>query len=458
MTKFPGKPMGFSKALLASAIGLSIAMGAQAQSISEGDRAMLREMESDANLEAIIEEMELEALRDSSQQNFERQGRAEMTLPGDMESRGTLEEQRQQAQEASKNFYREHEIIIFASQSLEREGLEDILEAASANPRIAVVFRGVPEGMKIDDGMRAIQELAVTFDPMPTIAIDPTMFDEHGVDAVPAIVVMEPSTQTPDATLPDLTTLLDENADLDAVLDDLNAITAGALEEERKVLARVEGLTEPMWIQRQLEDGKRGDFGNQGPVREIAEPHLIEVMQQKAQGIDWEAEQQGAVDRFWTQQSDTMFWKPAVTQAQTRRIDPTVTVVEAIRDAEGQVIVPEGAEFNPLDQMPFDIALVIFDGGDPGQVQVARDRGRELEAQKGVRQVMYLMTRFDTLQGWDGYTEITDALDRHVYLLTGDVEERFEIERVPSLVTADDTHFIVEEVVAPRISEPLSSQ
>ena len=446
--------MAFSKSLIACAIAVICGShaAAHAQSISDADRALVERTE--ASIDEIIDEMELEALEQRGMDNMAAyDGIAPAATPS--LEQGSLDEQRAQAQEKSDNFYREHEIVIFASLSLEGEGLDDILEAASANPRIAVVFRGVPEGMKIDEGMQIIQQLAYTYDPMPTIAIDPTMFDEHGIDAVPAMIVMEPApaTNTSLDDFPSIQEVLDNAHDMSDLLADIDGLTAAV--EQRQVLAKVMGLTDTAWVQRKLSDGERGDFGIEGPLTAIDEPHLIEAMKEKALALDWEAHKQGAIDRFWTRQSDNMHWKPAATTERTRRIDPSVTVIQDILDGNGEMLTPAGTVINPLDHMPFDIALVIFDGGDNGQIAVAKERGRELEAQEGVRQVMYLMTQFDTLDGWDGYEAISDALDRHVYLLTSDVEKRFEIERVPSIVTADSTHFIVEEVVAPSATHEL---
>ncbi|WP_075881775.1 TrbC family F-type conjugative pilus assembly protein [Vreelandella massiliensis] len=450
MSKSAAKPTAFSKTLLAGAVAMSVALMAQGQSISEDDRALLEQ--TDERIEKVIDDMELEALEQQAQANVNRH--QESTRVPELEDRGTVENQRQKAQEASEKFYREHEIIIFASLSLEGQGLDDILQAAAANPRIAVVFRGVPEGMKIDEGMEIIQKLAYEYDPMPTVALDPTMFDEHGIEAVPAIVVMESSSQkAPANDIPSLDTLLDEGEAVPDVLSQMGADALGS-SETRDVLAKVQGLTEPMWIKRQLEAGERGDMGVQGPLEDIEEPHLIKVMKQKALAIDWDAEKQGAIDRFWPRQNEQLIWKPTVKEAETRRIDPSVTVVQDIVDGRGNVLTPAGTKINPLDQMPFDIALVVFDGDDEGQLEIAYERGRELERQEGIHQVMYLMTHFDTLKGWDGYEAISDTLDRHVYLLTPDVEKRFEIERVPSIVTADDTHFIVEEVVPPTQASP----
>lgn len=445
MTRLVVTPRGFFKSLLAAAVVISVAAEAQMQSISDDDRDLLRQ--TDDSIASVIDDMELESLEQSAKDNLERH-QADTRVP-ELEDRGSVEKQRQQAEEASKLFYQEHEIMIFASLSLVGQGLEDILAIAAANPRIAVVFRGVPEGMKIDEGMKIIQQLAYEYDPMPTVAIDPTMFVEHNVEAVPTMIVMEPSEQRADApTIPSLEHLLDEGQDVPDVLSQLGS-EALQQTESRRVLAKVQGLTEPMWVQRQLEAGERGNMGIQGPLEAIEEPNLIEVMKQKALGIDWDAEKQGAVDRFWARQDDKLIWKPVTRVPKTRRIDPSVTVVQDIKDAEGNILTPAGTEINPLDQMPFDIALVIFDGDDLGQLEVARERGRELEGTTGIREVMYLMTHFDTLDGWDGYEAISDTLDRHVYLLPPDVETRFEIERVPSVVTADDTHFIVEEIVPP---------
>ena len=59
-----------------------------------------------------------------------------------------------------------------------------------------------------------------------------------------------------------------------------------------------------------------------------------------------------------------------------------------------------------------------------------------------------IATRIDKEKGWDSYKALTDRMQEHVYVLNTDVQERFEIEATPSVVTADNTKhvFVVQEL------------
>lgn len=347
--------------------------------------------------------------------------------------------QRLAAQQEAGEVYRSHDTFIFASQSLEFTGLDDMLALASEDPRVVIVFRGVPEGMKIDEGMRELQRMAAEYDPVPSITLDPTLFDKYRVEVVPTVVSLSREAPEP-AAIPTVSELLE--SDDGARLNE----RPPSASPERSVLGRVEGLTDPAWMERKFRLGEFGDFGRQGPVDEITEPDLIEVMQQRTLAIDWETQKENALDNFWRNQRNNFLFMPPAYRNDTRRIDARVTVTRDLTDDDGNVIVPEGSSYNPMDTIPFTLGLVIIDPLDPKQVAIAEAQLNELEARDDVQTTMLLVTQFDVDLGWDGYTELTDHFDRPAFLLTPDVVERFEIRRVPSVVTGDQTHFIVSEL------------
>ena len=352
--------------------------------------------------------------------------------------------QRLASQAESQKLYSSHDIFLFASQSLEMTGLSDMLALASEDPRVVIVFRGVPEGMKIDEGMRELQRLAAEFDPVPSITLDPTLFDKYNVDVVPTIVSLSPDLPSTPA-LPTVSELLE--GDDGARLNE----SAPASNQEREIYGRVEGLTDPAWMERKFHLGEYGDFGRQGPIEEIQEPNLIEVMQQRTLAIDWESQKDNALDNFWRNQRDNFLFLPPANADDTRRIDARVTVTRDLTDDDGNVIVAEGTTYNPMDIMPFTMGIVIIDPLDQKQIAIAESQLEALEARDDVMTTMLLVTRFDVDEGWDGYTELTDHFDKPAFLLTPDIVERFEINRVPSVVTGDETHFIVSEFASPPI-------
>ena len=65
---------------------------------------------------------------------------------------------------------------------------------------------------------------------------------------------------------------------------------------------------------------------------------------------------------------------------------------------------------------------------------------------EGVQSTTLIATQFDSLDGWDSYRSVTDHFEAPVYLLTPDIVQRFEIERLPSVITSDGKAFVVEEL------------
>ena len=104
-------------------------------------------------------------------------------------------------------------------------------------------MRGVPEGMKLHEGMRQMQRLASSVTPAASVVLDPTLFRQYGVKHVPAVVRVK----TPTADL---------------------ACHGRCL---APLIAKVEGLHNDDWLRQQIQAGQTGDLGIQGEVVAIAE-------------------------------------------------------------------------------------------------------------------------------------------------------------------------------------------
>lgn len=306
--------------------------------------------------------------------------------------------------------YAGHHTLLFASFSLERQGLEDMFELASEDPGVAIIFRGIPDDMEVAEGVLFLQTLAAEYTPIPSVVIDPTLFRDHVVNEVPTLIRIGDSPHPDD------------------------------------VIARVAGISEPQWLDRQLEHGERGDFGIRGPVVEIEERDMIEVMQERVAQINWEQKREDAAERFWSRQ--TFQWMPPATRPRTRKLDPRVRVYDDIVGAEGQVIAAAGSVINPLDSVPFDQAIIVFNATDKREMELVAERLPALTA--NVSRVMLIATELDADEGWDAYKEVTDFFDAPLYLLTPDVKSRFELEFTPSVITSDGENFVIQELVRGR--------
>ena len=297
-----------------------------------------------------------------------------------------------------------YKYLVFVSYSLNESALNEILTTVSGRSDTAVVFRGVPDGMKIDEGMLKIQRLAMKVNPVPNIILNPELFTQHNISVVPSMVMR-----------------------------------SGVNLNESHV--SVKGLFDPLWLEKRFAAGDSGDLGVKGPVEAIAERDLIEVMKERVAQVDWNAKKEGALKRYWNHQ--TFSELPVATTDRVRRIDPTVVVTSDIRTSTGEFVARAGDRVNPLNTRPFTQGYIVFDPLDKAQVAKVKELHKTLKPT--VAKVNFLVTQFDRDLGWDSYTAISDELDAPVYLLTSDIRERFQIEKVPSVITGDKTHFIVKE-------------
>ena len=316
----------------------------------------------------------------------------------------------------AKKRFSSQKVVVFASRSLGPQSLKDILGIASNNQDVVVVFRGIPQEANLGEAMLEIQQVAAEYSPMPNIVINPVLFTEYNVTSVPTIIVREEQ-----------------------------SVIAGKLPE---VIARVSGLSNPNWILEKIESGEKGNLGIRGPVESISEPDLIELMKERYAKIDWEEKKQNAVNNFWNKQ--TFRELPKAHKDRIRELDPTVYISQDIATPDGTLIAKKGDMINPLDLTPFTQAIVVLDPLDKDQVKRVKEALPRINKTPGVKRITYIVTRLDRETGWDSYTKTTDTFDAPVFLLTPDVAKRFELEYVPSIITAEGKHFKIEELADKR--------
>jgi len=391
-------------------IGWCSASYGQAVNLSPEDRAIVEQTkELKKNARTIIDSDWLNQAKANMQtENAQR-------FVDEINKSNPLHAQLEQSKEKKNILDGDYSNIIFISYSLGEQTLKEILKQASEDPTTLLVMRGIPDGTKLWEGMRTLQMMATSFNPVPNIILNPTLFKKFNIEHVPTIVKVEQNKQP-------------------SMPGDDNLIE----------IARVKGMTDPIWMNKQIEAGQTGDLGVRGPQVSIAEPDLIEVLKARVAAIDWEEKKQGALSRVWKNQQ--FYPLPKATKAAVRKIDPALVVTRDITGVNGEVIAKKGDRYNPLDMLAFDFALVIFDPLDEKQVEIAQHKTKQLFENPAIKKVIHLATQIDREKGWDHFNDLTNKLDAHVFLLTQDIITRFELKHVPSIVTADDTHFIVTEL------------
>ena len=118
-----------------------------------------------------------------------------------------------------------------------------------------------------------------------------------------------------------------------------------------------------------------------------------------------------------------------VTDTQTRRFDPTITLTAPIRNAQGTILFPAGTRVNPLDRVPFTEALVFFNSDDPRQVKRVQ---HYLQAHPTER-VKLILTDGDIAQTAKAFHQ-----QHRIYFdQQGALTHHFGLQHVPALIVAD---------------------
>jgi conjugal transfer pilus assembly protein TraW len=289
--------------------------------------------------------------------------------------------------------------VMFVSFSLGDAALKDILEEASGQEDVLLVFRGPKPQQKLPGFFADLKALLKDIDPVPNIVIDPTRFQKWKVTTVPEIVV----------------------------------------EAQGRALLRVKGVTSLDWLKSRQNAGRQGDLGRFGEVYDIAEIDLFEAIKSRLATMDGPRLKQQAIARFWQKRQFEVL--PEVREDRDRTIDLTVTAPRDLIAPNGNLIVRAGHTVNPLDQLAFGLCLIVFDATQPAQL----DTVRQLSCRDKNARVLYLATQLSREDGWEGLKNLETTLDAPVYLLTPDVRQRFQLQQVPAVVEQAGNRIVVRE-------------
>jgi len=181
------------------------------------------------------------------------------------------------------------------------------------------------------------------------------------------------------------------------------------------------------------------DFGTHGPVWEIAEPNLLEVINARLSAM----QDSGELDAMRTEMQDTTRAYvnrprpvPGLLPAEEEHVyevDLSITLDRDLMDHRGAVFARAGTRINPLEYSHFNQRIVVFDGDVPEQVAFALSEGNELDT-------LLVLTNGAPL-------ELMRSHGRRFYFdQDGQITSRFQITRLPSVITRGDRVMVVEEV------------
>lgn len=183
-------------------------------------------------------------------------------------------------------------------------------------------------------------------------------------------------------------------------------------------------------------------FRAHGPLYPVIERNLLEAVRDAA--AEYQASGRAQTD-FASARGRAIAWAaapPAVSGLQAavepavRMFDPSVTLAHAVVDAAGNTLVPAGRKVNPLDTVALDGRLLLFDAGDPAQLQVAV----RLVAEE-------VRTRAILVAG--SPAEFARRSGRRAYFdQNGAIVRRFGISELPAVVSQHGRLLRIETLVA----------
>ncbi len=292
-------------------------------------------------------------------------------------------------------------IIIFASFSMPDSDFRAMLVHASEHQNTQIVIRGMKEGENISGTLQTIQRMLKGVDPQPNVNLNPNLFTEYNVSVVPTMIGINKDSQ----------------------------------------ILRVSGSTAINWLIEKMDLDTKGDLGKYGTTYEIAELDLIEVMKERASKLDGSKITDRMTKQFWSNYKFT-----ALTPADKDKeftYDPSITVQEDIVTPDGKVIARAGQIFNPLDSIPFTKKIVVFNATRKNEVDYVLSLQRQ--SKKEGKGLILMTTEVQREAGWEHLQEVQSHFDYPVYMLNANIAKRFHLMHTPTVVHANDDHFIISE-------------
>lgn len=181
------------------------------------------------------------------------------------------------------------------------------------------------------------------------------------------------------------------------------------------------------------------DLGVHGPLFEIAEPSILDVIyarlaEKEAAGeIDQLREEMQETTRAYVERPSPVVGLLPATDYHSYTVDLSITLTEDLADHRGQVFARAGTTINPLDYSRFDKRIILFDGDRPDQVAFALSEGNELDT-------LLVLVNGNPLQ------LMRENRRRFYFDQNAVLTERFSVRNTPAVVTREYPWMRVEEI------------
>ena len=187
------------------------------------------------------------------------------------------------------------------------------------------------------------------------------------------------------------------------------------------------------------------DLGTLGRTYEIAEPHLLQMIEQRLREKERSGElariEQDARNRGTEAVRSPAPIASVQTTAKPRTFyfDPTYTLDRNILGARGELMFAAGTQANPLDVVSLSRHLLFFDARDSRQVRQARALMARYQGK--VKPILTGGSYLDLMKSW----RIPVYYDQQ-----GLLTRRLGIAQVPALVSQEGKRLRIDEMEVPR--------
>jgi conjugal transfer pilus assembly protein TraW len=180
-------------------------------------------------------------------------------------------------------------------------------------------------------------------------------------------------------------------------------------------------------------EGSAKNLGTYGPTFEIAEPNLLEMIQQKLQSL----QDSGKIELHQQEIQKRVEARikrpkpvPGINKAETsssRLYDPSFVLNEDIKDHQGRSLGKVGSSYNPLDYSLFGEPFLFIDGDDLVQLQWALSQPGKIVLVSG------------------SPLELEQQYQRPFYFDQGGIlTKKFAIDQVPARVSQQGKMLLIE--------------
>ncbi len=187
------------------------------------------------------------------------------------------------------------------------------------------------------------------------------------------------------------------------------------------------------------------DLGTVGETYAIAEPHLLNYIEQTLRDKEKSGELATLEEQAKSRVIDSIKNPkplPGIKPTQTARtfyFDPSIKVEQNITDDKGNIIVPAGTTKNPLEVVSLSKHLLFFDGSDPQQVGHARALIDHYGGK--VKPILVAGSYLDLMKAW----QLSVYFDQQ-----GVLTRKFGITQVPALVSQEGMRLRIDELKVRR--------